>query len=92
MAHSPTAPSSPPLKPPRLRKARRTGRTRASYPRFQPKPKPIVVINEPWGVWQWLGLIAVLGLIAAIVWFFNQGSEARKWETIEGAARAVESR
>ena len=98
MAEAPTistaiAPSLPavPLKSPRLRKARRS-RPGGSYHRYQPKPRPITIVNEPWGAGQWLALIIVLALIVAGIWFSNQGSEAKKWQSIESAAKAVEGR
>jgi hypothetical protein len=92
IANAPTAECSPPLTPPRPRKARRPRASRGDCRRFQPKPRPIVVVNEPWSARQWLGLIVVLALIVAGIWFSNQGSEARKWERIEDAAKAVERR
>ena len=85
---------SQPKSTPRPRKARAPRRTPAQrwVQQHQPKPPPLVVVNEPWGAGQWFGLLAVLTLIVAAIWLSNQGSEAKKWESIEATARAIRGR
>jgi hypothetical protein len=76
---------------PRSRKARFTPAQRYAQ-RHQPKPPPLKLVYEPMSaaaVWGW---VVVLALIVAGLWLYNAGSEARKWEQIEGAARAVRGR
>ena len=91
-AIAPTAQSSPLLTPRRQRKARRPRATRGGYQRFRPKPPPLVIVNEPWTAGQWLALIVVLALIVAGLWFYNEGGEQRKWQSIEATSRAIQGR
>jgi hypothetical protein len=74
------------------RPARRQRKPRSVCRRFQRKPPPLVIVNEPWGVGEWLALIVVMALVVAGLWLWGAGSEQRKWDRIEGAARAVERR
>ena len=62
------------------------------YSRFQPKPPPLIIHQEPWTAGQWGALIVVLGLIVAGLWLANAGSEDAKWKSIGAAARAVQPR
>ena len=59
---------------------------------LQRKPPPLIIVNEPWGVGQWLALIVVLVLIVAGIWIYNAGAEQKKWDQIESAAKADERR
>jgi hypothetical protein len=90
-----TAPSLPavPLTPaaPRQPKPRRRP-PRRDYRRFPQKPPPLVIVNEPWTAGQWAALIVVLALVVAGLWLSSAGAEQKKWERIEGAARAIQGR
>ena len=56
------------------------------------KPPPLQIVYEPWPLGNWIALIVVLGLVVAGIALSSAGSEGRKWEQIEGAARAVQPR
>jgi hypothetical protein len=47
---------------------------------FQPKPPPLVIHQEPASLGVWICRVAVAALVAAAIWFYNQGNEQRKWE------------
>jgi len=77
---------------PRSRKAARFTPAHRYAQRHQSKPPPLKLVYEPMSaaaVWGW---VVVLVLIVAGLWLYNAGSEARKWEQLEGAARAVRGR
>ena len=82
-AHAPT--SGPQLTPPaapRRLKPRRYKAPRGDCRRFQKKPPPLVIVNEPWTLANWVGLIVVLALIVAAIWLSSAGSEQHKWDSI----------
>jgi hypothetical protein len=94
-AYAPTAQSSPPLTPaPRPRKARspRRAKPRCSYQRFPKRPPPLKIVQEPWSIGQWATLVVVIAVIVGGLWLWSLGSEQRKWDSIEAAARAVQRR
>ena len=73
-------------------RGRRSRAARGDYRRFRQRPPELKIVNEPWTAGQWGALIVVLTLIVAGPWLYNAGAEQRKWEGIEGAARAVQRR
>lgn len=94
VSHAPATQSSRPHTPaaPRRCKASRSRLPRGDWRRFRQKPPPLKIVNEPWTAGQWVGLIVVLVLIVAALWLWNAGSEAEKWQKIEGAAKAGQRR
>jgi hypothetical protein len=77
--HAPTQPSVQPTPAMPTRKARKHRAPRGDYRRFNRKPPPLVIVNEPWRTSQWCALIVVLALIVAGIFFWNQGVEQKKW-------------
>ena len=91
---TPAAVQPPATQPaaPRQRTPRRAKAARRDYRRFPQKPPPLVIVNEPWTAGQWAALIVVLALVVAGLWLSSAGAEQKKWERIEGAARAIQGR
>jgi len=91
---TPAAVQPPATQPaaPRQRTPRRAKAARRDYRRFPQKPPPLVIVNEPWTAGHWAALIVVLALVVAGIWLSSAGAEQKKWERIEGAARAIQGR
>ena len=92
MAHAPATPAPPTTPPRRKAKARGNRRWRPRWNAAFRGPPPLVIKQEPMSagaVWGW---VVVLALVVAGIWLLNSGSEQKKWDSIEAAARAVQGR
>lgn len=85
---SPSPPNTPARKPRQRHRRVRQGR-QGSQP-YQKKPPPLVIHEEPASIAGKLVTLAIVLVLAAIVWFWSQGSQQAKWEKIGGAAGAVQ--
>jgi hypothetical protein len=80
-----------PSRPRKVRKPRHTKR-RGDYHRFQKRPAKLVIRNEPWSVGNWIALVVFVAVVVGWIILSSVGSEQRKWESIERAAKAVQGR
>jgi hypothetical protein len=86
-----TTPGLPLTSAPRP-KARRARAAKGGYQRFQRKPPPLNIVYEPTPIASKLVTLAIVVVIGAIIWLMSAGSEARKWDAISGAAKAIQRR
>jgi hypothetical protein len=88
---APASPAKPRThRPGRPRKVHRP--YHGGYHRFQPKPPPLVIHEEPPSLSVWLCRLAFAALVVAGLVLWGMKSEAEKWSRIGGASNAVQRR
>src|SRR5580704_8180429 len=60
---------------------RRRRTARGDYRRFQHKPPPLVIHEEPASLSVWMIRLVIVALVVAGLWLWNLGAEQRKWES-----------